>query len=225
MEILLVEDEMVLGDSTVRGLSKRGFAVDWVTNTADATRALSNRNFQGILLDLGLPDGDGVEYLRRLREQGNKLPIIIITARDSIKDRVAGLESGADDYLVKPYSLDELAARLETVQRRLQGRASSVLVWGNLALDHFRRQITMNDTALALSRREFSLLSVLMESPDRIVSRETIESRIYDDDSEPGSNAIEVHISNLRKKIGAKTIKTVRGMGYILVADGPPRKI
>jgi len=219
MEILLIEDERVLGDATVKGLSRRGYAVEWVTNAADASRALKNFSFQCILLDLGLPDCDGVEYLRKLRANGISLPIIILTARDSIQDRVAGLESGADDYVVKPYSLDELAARMETVQRRLHGRANPQITLGNLTLDQFLKTISLRDEPLSLSRREYDLLCVLMESPDRIVSRETIERRIYDDDSEPGSNAIEVHISNLRKKIGAKTIKTVRGMGYILVAE------
>ncbi len=219
MEILLIEDELVLGEATVKGLSKRGFAVEWVTNTEDATRALNNLEFQCILLDLGLPDGDGVEYLRALRKRGIEMPVIIITARDSISDRVAGLESGADDYMVKPYSLDELAARMETVQRRLQGRASPVQRCGSLELDSFRQKISLNGEPLTLSRREYDLLSVLMESPDRIVSRETIERRLYDEDADLGSNAIEVHISNLRKKVGAKMIKTIRGMGYILVFE------
>jgi len=219
MEILLIEDELILGDATVKGLSKRGFAVEWVSNTQDATRALKNGEFQCILLDLGLPDGDGVAYLRTLRARGIEMPVIIITARDSISDRVAGLESGADDYMVKPYSLDELAARMETVQRRLQGRAGSVQRLGNLERDSFRQKITLKGKPLPLSRREYDLLAVLMESPERIVSRETIERRLYDEDADLGSNAIEVHVSNLRKKIGAKTIKTIRGMGYILVVD------
>ena len=217
MEILLIEDEMILGEATVKGLSKLNFSVEWVTCTADATRALANRDHQAILLDLGLPDGDGIDYLRKIRNDGNTLPIIIITARDSIKNRVDGLESGADDYVVKPYSLSELAARIKTVQRRLDGRASAILVCGRLALDTLRKVITLDDIPLTLSRREFNLLSVLMESSDRIISRESIESRIYNDKPDLGSNAIEVHISNLRKKIGAKTIKTIRGMGYILV--------
>jgi two-component system OmpR family response regulator/two-component system response regulator QseB len=216
MRVLLVEDDPQLGDGLTVGLRQVGFAVDWVKDGAAADVALTTESYGLMVLDLGLPRLSGMELLRRLRGRGQDLPVLILTARDGISDKIAGLDGGADDFLVKPVALDELTARLRALARRAAGRAMPLIRHNALVLDPASRQVTVNDDVVDLSAREFSVLQTLLENVGRVMTRPQIESAIYGWRDEPDSNALEVHIHHLRRKLGADFIKTLRGVGYTI---------
>jgi two-component system, OmpR family, response regulator QseB len=206
----------MIGDAIRAGLRRDGFTVDWVRNAAAASQVLRTEPFELLLLDLGLPGGDGLDLLKGLRGRGSDLPVLIITARDSVADRVAGLDAGADDYLVKPFDLDELAARIRALLRRKSARSEPRLEHLGVALEPAAHRVTRGGEEVALSPREFALLELLMERPGIILSRSQIEERLYGWGEEVESNAVEVHIHGLRRKLGAQFILTVRGVGYRL---------
>ena len=216
MRILLVEDDGLLGDGLRTGLRGDGHAVDWVTGCGAATAALATEPFDLVVLDLGLPDGDGLDLLRRLRREGRELPVLVLTARDTVDDRVRGLDGGADDYLVKPFDLAELCARARALVRRSQGRAEPLLRVGTLELDPSGRRVSLDGAPLDLAPREYAVLVALMESAGRVVPKRRLEERVYSWDQEVGSNAVEVHVHHLRRKLGDGWIRTVRGVGYVL---------
>lgn len=216
MRLLLVEDDPLLGDALCVGLRQEGHAVDWVKDGAAADAALASESFDLVVLDLGLPRRSGLEVLRALRARGQGLPVLILTARDATAEKVAGLDAGADDYLVKPVELDELAARVRALLRRAAGRAQPVLRLGDLELDPAARRVTLADAPVELSAREFALLQMLLENAGRVLTREKLEASLYGWRDEPESNALEVHIHHLRKKLGAERIKTLRGIGYMM---------
>ncbi len=216
MRVLLVEDDPQLGDGLMVGLRQSGFAVDWLKDGEAADRALASEDFDLLVLDLGLPKLAGMELLRRLRGRGQVLPVLILTARDATADKIAGLDSGADDYLVKPVDIDELAARLRALARRTTGRAAPLLRHGEVTLDPAGRRVTVADFPVELSAREFAVLHALLANAGRVMTRGQLESSIYGWRDEPDSNALEVHIHHLRKKLGADFIKTLRGVGYTI---------
>ena len=213
MRILLIEDDDVLRDGIVAGLGLEGFEVDAVATLADA-RAVATGDHAGIVLDIGLPDGSGLDLLAEWRRGGIQTPILLLTARNLVSDRVTGLDRGADDYLGKPFDLTELSARLRAILRRSSGRASDDLEVGPLIISEARRAVTLNGVDVPLSRREFAILHALAERPDHVLSRGQLEDRIYGWDEEVESNAVEVHIHKLRAKLGRERIETVRGQGY-----------
>jgi two-component system response regulator QseB len=206
----------MIGEAIRVGLKREGFVVDWVHDAESASRVLASEPFELLLLDLGLPRSDGLKLLKSLRARGEALPVLIITARDAVSDRVAGLDAGGDDYLVKPFDLDELAARVRALLRRKSGRSASVLEHQGVVLDPATHRITQQGSEVALSPREFALLQLLMEHPGRILSRAQLEERLYGWGEEVESNAVEVHIHGLRRKLGAQFISNVRGVGYRL---------
>lgn len=216
MRILLVEDDPQLGDGLTVGLRQMGFAVDWVKDGAAADLALTSESFELLVLDLGLPRLSGMELLQRLRARQQDLPVLILTARDATADKIAGLDGGADDYLVKPVDLDELAARIRALSRRAAGRAQPVLRHGQIELDPASRQVTLDGEAVELSTREFTLLHTLLENAGRVMSRAQLEGSLYGWREEPDSNALEVHIHHLRRKLGSDLIRTLRGVGYTI---------
>jgi len=218
MKLLLAEDDPLIGSAVEKGLHLAGFAVDWVRDGKAAQLALLDNPYALLVLDLGLPRQDGLSVLKKLRQDDNAIPVLIVTARDAVADRVAGLNLGADDYLIKPFDLDELVARVRALIRRHAGRARPEMHLGNLCLDPIKRGVSLDGKAVSLSQREFDLLECLMETPGAVLSREELEDRIYGWDEEIGSNAIEVHLHNLRRKLGTAWIKNVRGVGYKLVA-------
>ena len=214
MRLLLVEDDPMVGASVQRGLRQEGHTVDWVRDGAAAELAVANGVHEMILLDLGLPRKSGLDLLASLRRKGVALPVLVITARDSVADRVKGLDAGADDYLVKPFDLDELSARIRALMRRHGGRASPVIEHGALTLNPATHEVTLAGLPVSLSGREFALLHALVEQPGVPLSRAQLEDRIYGWNDEIESNAIEVYIHSLRRKLGAEWIKNVRGVGY-----------
>jgi two-component system response regulator QseB len=214
VRILLVEDDAMIGASVQTGLRQDGFAVDWVRDGQAAELALANEPYDLMLLDLGLPKKAGLDVLLALRRRGEALPVLILTARDAVAERVKGLDSGADDYLVKPFDLDELAARIRALLRRRAGRADPVLRHGDLTLNPATHETTWRGNALSLTAREFALLEALLERPGAILSRAQLEERVYGWGEEIESNAVEVHIHGLRRKLGADFIRNVRGVGY-----------
>lgn len=214
MRLLLVEDDPMIGASVHSGLRQEGHSVDWVRDGASAERAVANGVHEMILLDLGLPKKSGLDLLASLRRQGISVPVLVITARDSVADRVKGLDAGADDYLVKPFDLDELSARLRALMRRQAGRASPVIVYGALTLDPATHDVRLDGEAIKLSGREFALLHALLEKPGVPLSRAQLEERLYGWNEEIESNAVEVYIHALRRKLGAEWIRNVRGIGY-----------
>jgi two-component system OmpR family response regulator/two-component system response regulator QseB len=216
MRILLVEDDPQLGDGLTIGLRQAGFAVDWVKDGNSADHALQSESFDLVVLDLGLPRLSGMEVLRRARSRRQTLPVLILTARDATGDKVSGLDSGADDYLVKPVDLDELAARIRALTRRSAGRAAPLLTHGDLALDPAAHSVTLAGAPVELSSREFSLLQMLLENVGRVLSRSQLEQSVYGWRDEPDSNALEVHIHHLRRKLGSDLIRTLRGVGYTI---------
>lgn len=220
MRILLVEDDPMLGDALRRSLKQEGFTTDWARNAEEAELALATGDYSFLLLDLGLPGKGGLDLLAELRSNSNPVPVIILTARDAVPDRIRGLDAGADDYLVKPFDPDELAARIRALQRRRAGRTAPLIEHGSLVLNPATREIFLLGKRVFLSAREYVILAALMERPGTLLSRAALEERIYGWGEEIESNAVEVHIHNLRKKIGADTIRTVRGVGYML-ADVP----
>ena len=219
MRLLLVEDDPMIGASVQRGLKQDGYTVDWVRDGASAELALANGVHEVILLDLGLPRKNGLDLLASLRRKGVATPVLVITARDSVADRVKGLDAGADDYLVKPFDLDELSARIRALLRRREGRSSPVIEIGPLALDPAAHAVTLNGTPVALSKREFSVLHALMKQPGVPLSRPQIEESLYGWDEEIESNAVEVHIHSLRRKLGSERIRNVRGVGYMVPSE------
>ena len=206
----------MIGDSIRHGLRHDGFTVDWVQDGVAAELALRTTTYAAMLLDLGLPHKSGLAVLTTLRRAGNPLPVVILTARDAVADRVLGLDSGADDYLVKPFALDELTARIRAVLRRQSGRADPVITHGDLTLEPATHRVTRRGEDVPLSGREFALLQALLERPGMALSRAQLEERLYGWDDEIASNAVEVHIHHLRKKLGAELIRNVRGVGYMV---------
>lgn len=216
MHILLVEDDELLGDGLAAGLRHCGYQVDWLQDGESARIALATRNYAAAVLDLGLPRLDGMALLRGLRAAGNTLPVLILTARDSTWDKVGGLDGGADDYLVKPADIDELAARLRVITRRHAPKATPVLQCGDVELDPVSRRVRLRGEPVELSTREFEVLEMLMRHAGTVISRTQLESELYGREAGEGSNAVEVHIHHLRRKLGADLIRTVRGAGYLL---------
>ena len=219
MRLLLVEDDPMIGASVQRGLKQEGYSVDWVRDGAAAELAAANGVYELILLDLGLPRKSGLELLAELRRKNVATPVLVITARDSVADRVKGLDAGADDYLVKPFDLDELSARVRALMRRQGGRATPVIEIGPLSLDPATHAVTLAGQPISLSRREFSLLHALMKQPGVPLSRAQIEESLYGWSEEIESNAVEVYIHSLRRKLGQDRIRNVRGVGYMVPAD------
>ena len=209
----------MIGEAIRAGLKREGFAVDWVHDAASAAQVLPNEPFELLLLDLGLPGSDGLQLLKTLRGRGVSLPVLIITARDAVSDRVAGLDAGADDYLIKPFDLDELAARIRALLRRKSGRPVPLLEHHGIVLDPAAHRVTSHGVEVALSPREFGLLQLLMERPGTILSRAQLEERLYGWDEEVASNTVEVHIHGLRRKLDPDVIRNVRGLGYALARD------
>jgi len=197
-----------------QGLRNTGHAVDWVQDGESAELALGNGVYDLMILDLGLPRKGGLELLKQLRQQENDLPVLIVTARDTVEDKVAGLNIGADDYLVKPFDFNEMNARVNAIMRRRSGRANPLIVYGGLTLDPITHRTTLHGQPVSLSAREFSLLHALMAVPGAVLSRAKLEEALYGWDEEVGSNAVEVHIHNLRNKLGSHAILNVRGAGY-----------
>jgi two-component system response regulator QseB len=222
MRILIVEDDEVLADGLTVGLRLSGFTPDPVETLADARAALETGSFDGMVLDIMLPDGLGLDLLAELRGKGSNLPVLLLTARDQVRDRVRGLDAGADDYLGKPFDLEELAARLRAMLRRGEGRASGAFHHNGLTLDPASLSGEIHGRALSFSRRECAILSALLEHPRRILSRAALEERLYGWQEEIESNALEVHIHNLRAKVGRGYIETVRGLGYRLAEEVAP---
>ncbi len=216
MRVLIVEDDPLLGDALMAGLKQRGFEPDWVQDGREAQAAIGIEPFAAIVLDLGLPGIGGLDLLRRERARGNKVPVLVLTARDGVHDRIAGLDGGADDYVVKPIDLDELAARLRALVRRSRGVPDPLLRIGPLTLDAASRTVSRDGRAVTLQPREFMLLQELMLNAGRVLSREQLEERLYRWGEEVESNAVEVHVHHLRRKLGAEVVKTIRGVGYVL---------
>lgn len=223
MKLLYAEDDPMIGASVAQGLRMAGFAVDWVRDGKAAELALADGNYALLLLDLGLPRQDGLEVLKKLRRGNRQIPVLIVTARDAVADRVTGLNLGADDYLVKPFDLDELTARVHALVRRQQGRTNPEMCLGGLRMNPLSRTVTLHGTPLNLSQREFTLLQALLQKPGAVLSREQLEESLYGWGEEIASNAIEVHIHNLRRKLGVAWIRNVRGVGYKLADPEPPQ--
>jgi two-component system, OmpR family, response regulator QseB len=214
MRLLLVEDDTMLGRGMRQGLAEAGFTVDWVTDGHAAELALANGVYDLALLDVGLPAKDGMTLLSEMRARRDALPVLIVTARDSVADRIAGLNAGADDYVLKPFDLDELVARVRALLRRRAGAAGPLLECGGIVLDPVRREVRKDGQEVPLSAREFALLEALMQRPGAVLSREQLEDTVYGWGEEVGSNAVEVHLHKLRRKLGPDTIRNVRGVGY-----------
>ena len=218
MRVLLVEDDEMIGKAVCQGLRGAGFVVDWVVDAPSAESSLSTHRYDLAILDLGLPSRDGMALLRSLRARGDELPVLIASARDAVADRISGLNAGADDYMTKPFDLDEMIARAHAVVRRRAGSAGPELRAGQLSLNPAERRVTLRGVEVNLSPREFAILEALMRRPAVVLSREQLEEAVYGWGDEVGSNAVEVHLHHLRRKLGADTIRNVRGVGYRLGA-------
>ncbi len=216
MRLLLVEDDALLGDGIKAGLKQAGFAVDWARDGHAARLALETEEYALLVLDLGLPKVSGMDLLKWLRGRGIHLPVLILTARDTVADRVSGLDTGADDYLTKPFDLDELIARLRALLRRSGGQSTPVLQHGTITLDPAAHQVYKEGKLIEVSAREFTLLHELLLHSGRVQSREQLEQRLYGWGEEVESNSVEVHIHHLRKKLGTDLIRTLRGVGYVI---------
>jgi DNA-binding response OmpR family regulator len=217
MRILLAEDDAMLGDGLRAGLRQQGFQVDWVRDGLAAEREIATGDYQAAVLDLGLPQKDGLDVLQTLRAKKVKTPVLVLTARDAVPDRIKGLDLGADDYVLKPVDLFELGARLRSLVRRAHGQTQDMLTCGALQINPAARQVTFDNQGVTLSTREFDLLHALMLAVGRIMSREQLEQQLYSWGHEVESNAIEVHIHHLRRKLKPELIQTVRGIGYTLL--------
>lgn len=215
MRLLLVEDDELLGDAVRTGLKQFGYIVDWLKDGEIARQMLKSESFELIILDLGLPKLSGLALLQSIRQSGNTTPVIILTAMDSVDSRIKGLDSGADDYITKPFDLNELSARIRALTRRSQGRADTEIHYKNITLDPASHSVTMNNNLISIPRREFSLLLKLLENHGQVVTREQLMQSIYSWDDDVDSNTLEVHIHNLRKKLDATFIRTIRGIGYM----------
>ena len=221
MRILLAEDDPLLGDGLRAGLRQLGFLVDWVRDGEAADRELRAQPYAAAVLDLGLPLKDGMDVLASIRREGITLPVLVLTARDALPYRVRGLDGGADDYVVKPVDLNELAARLRALVRRAHGQQQERLAVQDVVLDPAARTVTRGGVPVALSAREFDLLHALLLNAGRVLSRDRLEQHLYSWGQEVESNAIEVHVHHLRRKLGNALIQTVRGVGYVLAPDAP----
>ena len=221
MRILVVEDDPMLFDGLLVGLGLAGFTVDAVASCEEAFAALQTHSYDAVVLDLMLPDGSGLDILASLRRRKDVTPVVLLTARDQVSDRIAGLDAGADDYVGKPFDLDELAARVRAAARRGAGRAAPMLEWRGVVLDPARQAVSLDGKPLALTRREFGVLRALMEHPGSTVSKSTLEETLYGWQEEVESNAVEVHVHHLRAKLGTGFIRTVRGLGYRLAEENP----
>ena len=219
MRILLVEDDSLLGEGLYAGLQRENYSLDWIKNGEMALVAMMETEYDVVILDIGLPKMSGLEVLKQVRSQGNKLPVLILTARDSVSDRVDGLDAGADDYLVKPFEFTELCARLRALSRRSRGLIEQIICYKNIEVDPAAHSVKLNNQQIDLSRREFSLLEELLSNAGRVLSKTHLEQKLYSWGDEIGSNTIEVHIHHLRKKFGSELIKTIRGVGYIVVKE------
>lgn len=221
MRVLLVEDDELLGDGICSGLKHYGHTIDWIKDGKSAYDALirQQENFDVIVLDLGLPKMSGLEVLKRIREKDVAVPVLILTAEDAVEARVQGLDAGADDYLPKPFDLDELCARLRALQRRSKSRAQPTLNYAGINIDPAAHTVTFKGAAVELSRREFTLLQKLVENAGRVISRDQLNQTLYGWGENIDSNALEVHVHNLRKRFGTKLIRTIRGVGYIVKDD------
>lgn len=214
MRILVIEDDAILLDGLKVGLGLAGFSADTVRTLSDAKAAIESDCFDAIVLDRMLPDGSGLDLLRTMRAASNRTPVLLLTAKDEVADRIDGLDAGADDYLGKPFDLDEVAARLRAITRRAEGRAAPRLSWEEITLDPASMEVLKNGNIIGLSRREFAILLALMENPTMVHSKQILETRLYGWQEEIESNTIEVHVHKLRHKLGAASIETVRGVGY-----------
>jgi two-component system OmpR family response regulator/two-component system response regulator QseB len=224
MRLLLAEDDPLLGDGLRAGLRQQGFQVDWVRDGQAAERELRAEPFAAAVLDLGLPLKDGLEVLAAVRRAGVTLPVLVLTARDAVPDRIRGLDLGADDYVVKPVDLHELAARLRALVRRAHGQPQEQLCVQDVTLDPAARSVSQAGASVALSAREFDLLHTLMLNAGRVLSREQLEQHLYSWGREVESNAVEVHVHHLRRKLGNALIQTIRGVGYLLPREAAPRR-
>lgn len=216
MRILLVEDDELLGDGVRVGLIQYGYTVDWVKDGQSALQAILSESFDLVILDIGLPKKSGLEVLKTVRSKNLFTPVIILTARETVEDRVRGLDAGADDYLVKPFDLEELCARIRAMQRRSTARAEPIITYGNITLDPASHSVFKGEELMNISRREYALLQKLLENVGRVISREQLTQTLYGWGDEVDSNALEVHIHNLRKKFGSNFIRTIRGVGYMI---------
>ena len=216
MRVLLVEDDPLLGDGLEAGLRQSGFNVDWMKDGAAARAAMAAAPYDAVVLDLGLPKVSGLDVLGEWRRQGVDTPVLILTARDSVEDRIRGLDTGADDYLVKPFALGEVVARLRALIRRSHGRANPVFEHGTLVLDPNARTVLQDGRAVELTAKEFQLLELFLENKSRVLPRALLEEKLYGWAQELDSNALEVHVHHLRKKLGSQLIRTVRGVGYLV---------
>jgi two-component system, OmpR family, response regulator len=217
MRLLLVENDPMIGESVAQGLRQDGFTVDWVHDGAAAELALVSASYDLLLLDLGLPKKDGLDVLKSMRRRGSRTPVLVITARDAIADRVKGLDAGADDYLVKPFDLDELAARIRALLRRQSGRSEPVIELGGVTLNPATHEVKAGGQPVTLSAREFSLLQAFLDRPGVVFSRRQLEEKLYGWGEEVESNAVEVHIHALRRKLGHDFIRNIRGVGYMVL--------
>jgi DNA-binding response OmpR family regulator len=216
MRVLLVEDDRLIAEGVRTGLRQEDHAVDWMRDGDSAEAALRTSKFDLVLLDLGLPGRDGIEVLESMRGRGDRTPVIIVTARDDVTDRIEGLDAGADDYIVKPFSLEEVAARMRSVTRRVAGRAEPVIEHNGIRLTPATRTAERDGVDVPLSGHEFAVLEALLQRPGTVLSRAQLEDRLYGWDSEIESNAVEVYIHGLRRKLGADAIRTLRGVGYFV---------
>jgi len=219
MRLLLVEDDDLLGDAIRSGLRQEGYTVDWMKDGISAEAALKAEHFDLVVLDLGLPRQSGLEVLKTLRMGGNSIPVLILTARDMVSDRIQGLDAGADDYFVKPFDMEELCARIRALLRRSSGRASPKLTYKSITLDPVSHLVTDDDSPVELSAREFIMLQTLMENKGKVISKTRLEQDLYGWDTEVESNTVEVYIHHLRKKLGNELIQTIRGVGYLINKD------
>lgn len=219
MRLLLVEDDPLIGDGVRTGLAQEGYAVDWFKDGHSAAQALQTEDYDLMILDLGLPKMSGLEILKKLRGKDNALPVLILTSRDTVADRVTGLDCGADDYLVKPFALDELNARIRALHRRRKDRSTPTIQHGAITLDPAAHEVTRDGKPVNISAREFAVLQMLLENIGKVLSRARIEEGLYAWNEEIESNAVEVHIHHLRKKLGSSLIHTIRGIGYVVRKD------
>ena len=216
MRVLLVEDDRMIAQGLQTALRQDGYTVDWMGDGNSAAAALHSSHFDLVLLDLGLPERDGLEVLRELRRRGDATPVLILTARDEVQDRIDGLDSGADDYIVKPFDLDEVSARMRSVLRRANGRGDPCIRAGGICLDPATHAVEQQGVPVQLSAHEYAVLEALLQRPGAILSRAQLEDRLYGWDTQVESNAVEVYIHSLRRKLGSEAIRTLRGVGYFI---------